>query len=129
VIFGIISVVGLECFLNGFAVKVELTDLKVDLGDGHFAQILVKLDFLLVENRVWILLPYLLYQIKGCIHLVVIGLDFLEPFNRLELETPCATLQSSSIEIVPQPQTYQEHMLQPLIFFQRCKTCLQLFHL
>lgn len=60
-IFGIISIVGLECFLNGFAVKVELTDLKVDLGYGHFAQILVKLDFLLVENWVWILLPNLLY--------------------------------------------------------------------
>lgn len=76
-IFRIISVVGLKCFFNGFAVKVELTDLKVDLGDRHFTQILVKLDFLLVKDRIGILLPDLFYEIKGRIHFVIIGLDFL----------------------------------------------------
>ncbi len=96
----IVFAVGLDCSFDSFAVKIQLSEFLIDLGDGHFAQVLVKLYFVLFKYRIRVFLPNLLYQVKGRIHFVVIGLNLFQPFNSLELKPPCPTFHRCSIQIV-----------------------------
>lgn len=99
-------------------IKIELSKLLINLRDGHFADILVKINFFFLKNRIGVLFPNFLNQVKSSIHLIVIRLDFFESLNCLDLKAPGSSFKRCSIEIVSDSEANEKDLFESLVLFQ-----------